>query len=119
MSAKDVVGDMDRRRREREAQVRSAMSDSERERLIEEAARGIAGSYHSSRSPETDVILSKLADDLEANMNADRDALLASLEECLIQSPHDPLRSDARVPDGCLCRWCKARRVVARVRERA
>jgi len=40
----------------------------------------------------------------------------AALSECLIGQPHGPERTamDGRkAPEGCLCRWCKARRLVA------
>jgi hypothetical protein len=44
---------------------------------------------------------------------AERDRLREALAECVIESPHNGVtRSGPPCPD-CLCRWCKARRLLA------
>ena len=81
-----------------------------------EAAERERDAYHDSKNGYRERMLEhgreieRLAAELAAALR-ERDEALARLRECLIQAPHekDP-------PAGCLCRWCKARRVLAGAR---
>lgn len=51
-----------------------------------------------------------------APMTRSETELLAALRECLVQSPHDAARASTPGSFGlCLCRWCKAHRLVKRL----